>query len=145
MTIIVGLVPTPAGRAALDAAIEEAAWRGAHLVIVNTSRGAALVDADLVGAEELAAVTERLDAHRIAHEIRQNAGVGDPVEQLLAAVVDLEAELLVIGMRHRSPVGKLILGSSAQRLLLDSPCPVLAVKGPARETAPETGRLHVSA
>jgi nucleotide-binding universal stress UspA family protein len=39
-----------------------------------------------------------------------------------------DAELLVIGIRHRSPVGKLLLGSVSQRLLLECPKPVLAVK-----------------
>ena len=39
--------------------------------------------------------------------------------------------MIVIGMRHRRPVGKLIMGSTAQRILLDAPCRVIAVKPPA--------------
>jgi nucleotide-binding universal stress UspA family protein len=38
--------------------------------------------------------------------------------------------VLVIGIRHRSAVGKLLMGSAAQRILLDVDCPVLAVKTP---------------
>ena len=39
-----------------------------------------------------------------------------------------DAELLVLGLRHRNPVGKMLLGSTAQHLLLECPKPVLAVK-----------------
>ncbi len=46
----------------------------------------------------------------------------------MSAAERSSADLIVIGLRRRSPVGKLILGSNAQRILLDAPCPVLAVK-----------------
>jgi nucleotide-binding universal stress UspA family protein len=43
-------------------------------------------------------------------------------------VREVEAEAIVIGIRHRSAVGKMLMGSVAQRVLLDAPCPVIAVK-----------------
>ncbi|GAA2781032.1 hypothetical protein GCM10010533_19080 [Mycolicibacterium pallens] len=49
-------------------------------------------------------------------------------DALLEAMERPEAELLVIGLRHRNPVGKLLLGSVAQQLLMECPKPVLAVK-----------------
>ena len=60
-------------------------------------------------------------------ELSQPVGV-DAVEELLKAMDRDDAELLVIGIRHRNPVGKLLLGSVAQQLLLECPKPVLAVK-----------------
>ena len=37
-------------------------------------------------------------------------------------------DLIVIGVRRRSKVGKLIFGSNAQLIILTAPCPVLTVK-----------------
>ena len=52
---------------------------------------------------------------------------GEQIE-ILRVAEQMDAELIVIGLRRRTPVGKLILGSNAQRILLDAHCPVLAVK-----------------
>ena len=49
-------------------------------------------------------------------------------EEILRIAVEQDAGLIVIGLRRRSPVGKLFMGSTAQQILLDAPCAVLAVK-----------------
>ena len=75
-----------------------------------------------------AAVTERLTASGLDFDTRQLVRGFEPAEDLISIAEANNAGLLVIGLRRRSPVGKLILGSNAQRVLLDAPCPVLAVK-----------------
>ena len=52
----------------------------------------------------------------------------DASEEILTVAREHQAELVVIGLRRRSPVGKLLMGSTAQRVLFDAHCPVLAVK-----------------
>jgi nucleotide-binding universal stress UspA family protein len=78
--------------------------------------------------EELDRIRAELDSAGVAHEVRRIGHGLDLAEDLITAAEELAAEIIVIGLRRRSPVGKLILGSSAQRILLDAPCPVLAVK-----------------
>jgi nucleotide-binding universal stress UspA family protein len=76
-------------------------------------------------------VKSRLDEAGVEHEVRQLVRGFEPSEDLIGIANDVSAELIVIGLRRRSPVGKLILGSNAQRILLDAKCPVLAVKADA--------------
>ena len=128
MTIVVGYVPTPQGDAALTAAISEAQLRNEALHVVNTSRGDAPVDNRLASQDQLAAVRDRLDASGVTYEIEQKFQGDDPAAQLVDLADQLQASLLVIGIRRRTPTGKLLTGSQAQRILLDANCPVLAVK-----------------
>ena len=69
-----------------------------------------------------------LVASGVEHELIEYARGNSPAEDLLAIARDRGAELIVIGIRRRSPVGKLVLGSNAQDVLLEADCPVLAVK-----------------
>jgi nucleotide-binding universal stress UspA family protein len=130
MTIVVGFVPRAEGRAALRRAAEEARLRSTRLVVINSSRGGReLDDEDAVRSEkELAEVRASLDTEGIEHEVRQLVRGNDPAEDLIAVAEETGADFIVIGLRRRTPVGKLILGSNAQRILLEAPCPVLAVK-----------------
>jgi len=129
-TIVVGYVPKPEGRAALKRAAEEATLRGANLVVVNSHRGGREFGGeDAVESEDqLEAIRAQLRESGVQHEVRQLVRGMDPADDLVAVAGEVDADFIVIGLRRRTPVGKLILGSNAQRVLLDAPCPVLAVK-----------------
>ena len=116
-SIVVGYSSRPEGRAALKWALSEARLRGAALVVLNTAP-----DVDTPGlADELA-------ASGLKFEIRTATDAHDSADELIRTAETTDADFIVIGLRRRSPVGKLLLGSNAQRVLLDAACPVLAVK-----------------
>ncbi len=131
MTIVVGFVPTKEGRAALARAVEEARSRKAPLVVINSNRGGRdFDDASIREAEaELQRAQDELTGEGLSVDVRQLVRGNEPAEDLIAVANETDADLIVIGLRRRTPVGKLILGSNAQRILLDAPCAVLAVKG----------------
>lgn len=128
MTVLVGYVPSPEGEAALRAGVDEARTRGETLLVMNTSRGDAYVDRGFAQQKDLDQVRRDLTELGVDFDIRQVVGGRDAAEEIVELARSSEISLVVIGLRHRSAVGKLLLGSSAQRILLDSPCPVLAVK-----------------
>lgn len=128
MAIVVGYLATPEGEAALEAGVTEARRRDARVVAIISRRSR---QEDHAGVDaELDALRDRLDDAEVAYEVRLLGRGNDVASDLVAAAEEFDAELIVIGLRRRSPVGKLILGSNAQRILLDAPCPVLAVKPP---------------
>jgi len=127
MSVLVGFIPTPEGRAALDAAITETRLRDTSLIVLNAASGDSLADPRHADSATMADVGKELAAAGIPHTVEHRSG-RDPVDEIVAMVEERDVELVVIGMRRRSPVGKLLMGSAAQRILLDVSCPVLAVK-----------------
>lgn len=125
MRIIAGFLRSPEGAAALERAITEAKQRDAELIVIHT-----LSDEDEQAAytEELAQIERRLKDEGISHRIRELVRGNTPGEDLVQAAEEENADLIVIGIRRRSPVGKLVLGSNAQDVLLKANCAVLAVK-----------------
>ena len=128
MRIVAGFRRSPEGRAALDRAIDEAKLRDAELVVIHSAHDDAHEVTDYQA--EFEQVEQRLSAENITFSIREYARGNSPSEDLLQAVVDEAADLVVIGLRRRSPVGKLLLGSNAQEILLHAECAVLAIKAP---------------
>ena len=128
MTVVVGYVPRPEGRAALSRAIAEVSLRGGRLVVVNASRGDAFVDSGYAPVQEIELVRSRLAESGVDHELRQLVRGHEPADEVVDLAEELGAELIVIGLRRRTAVGKFLLGSTAQRILMEAPCAVLAVK-----------------
>ena len=128
MTIVVGYIPTPQSEAALTAAVAEARAHDESILVINMSRDDKLVDAHRAEDDDLTRLDQELAESGVPHEVRRLEHGTDSAEQILATLQAEDARMLVIGVRHRTPVGKLLLGSTAQRLLLEATCPVLAVK-----------------
>lgn len=128
MSIVVAYTPDPAGHAALELGIAEAQLRGEELIVVNATKGDALVDNRFAAKGEVRSVDEVLVEAGVQHTIKQPMGA-DVADMVLDEVDASAASLLVVGLRRRTPVGKLIMGSVSQRLLLDSPVPVFAIHG----------------
>jgi len=125
--IVVGYSADRYGTAALEHGIAEAKLRNTNLLVINATTGEALSDPRFAQAAEVHDVEEHLNACGVEFELNQPVGV-DPADELLSAMEKNDAELLVVGIRQRNPVGKLLLGSVARQVLLECPKPVLAVK-----------------
>lgn len=114
MTIIVSVTDSEEGTLALTTAVDEAKAFGTDLIAVNL--GLRPLKDPIPDAGVDVTVVDRADR--------------DPVDTVLDVIEKEKGSRLVIGVKRRSPVGKAMLGSVSQRLLLASPIPVLAVKLP---------------
>lgn len=130
MRILVGYTVTDEGRAALGRSIEEAQLRGATLVVAHSTRGGERDETERSKGldREFSDLEDRLRRAEVPYQLRQLVRGEDPADDLLRFAAEVEAAMIVIGVRRRSPVGKLLLGSTAQQIILQADCPVLAVK-----------------
>lgn len=138
MKIVVGHHETPQGTAAMARAVtlaEDAPDSEVHLVryaplpaeeedpqryVAQRAKEQQDTEALVQGYRERGLTCE---AHHV-HDAH------DAATAILQVAQQVGADLVVIGMRRRSRVGKLVFGSTAQTILLDSDCPVLSVKSP---------------
>ena len=133
MSVAVAHKVSPSAHLLLEQAGREAALRQTTLTVIEVidSLDLDIVEAHRVGLLETA--RQNLDQAGIGGvevDVRVATGVDDVAAAVLDAAKQVDTEVLVIGARRRSPVGKLVLGSATQSIILDADIPVLVVKVP---------------
>jgi nucleotide-binding universal stress UspA family protein len=131
MSVVVAHHASASGRLTLQEAAKEASLRRTSLSVIHVAEG---VDVDMIErqkvtlSDEIAEILEKGGLAEVAWTLQVATGV-EVAETVLDHVDGKDVELLVIGARRRSPLGKLIMGSTTQSIVLRSEVPVLVVKG----------------
>lgn len=138
MNILVGHSSDAEGKAALEHAVREAQVHDATVHVLRVIREPGTTNTQQMQEwrqlrdeteQELSALAERLEADGLGVQTHAIPSEGQEASEiLLKAAERIDADLIVIGIRRRSRVGKLVLGSNAQDVLLGTPRPVLTVK-----------------
>lgn len=137
MTVAVAYDATPEGRTAVDTAMDWASVHETSVVVLHVEEtgraGTAGVKATPASVAAVQQEVETVAARRLGRPTPQwrvvsTTSAGDVASILLHAAATERAELIVIGSRRRTEIGKFFLGRVAQRVLLDAPVPVLVVK-----------------
>ena len=129
MTVAVAHKVAATGRLALEHGVREARLRGSDLAVIHVVDS---IDADSAEAYRLG-ISDDIERAVGPHpdlrwKLHLRTAASDPAVSVLQLVQEIAPEILVIGARKRSPVGKALLGSVAQTLILEATVPVLVVK-----------------
>ena len=128
--------------AALDIALKVAQQNDAKLYLLNVAplpAGAAgfqpvPLDSYPYLEKERQEQLVKLAREKIPGSVRYETLVvnGDPAEQVLAIARSIEADMIVMGTHGRKGLSHLVLGSVAERVVRESPTPVLTAHSKAQ-------------
>jgi nucleotide-binding universal stress UspA family protein len=137
--LAVAVDSSPASRRGLELAADVSRRRGAHVTVVHVRHLAAGTGLDfgMAQGEMIVALDEvESEVRRMAAEVLDGRGIewdmqvreGSPGVEVLAAVEDLGADMLVVGSNRHSSLHNLVLGSTTAYLTSHSPVPVLVAR-----------------
>jgi nucleotide-binding universal stress UspA family protein len=131
MSVALAHQVSPTGHLAVSEAGREASLRQTTLAVIHVVES---LDLDIAEAhrrglsDEVEKVLAEAGLGDVSWDLHLSTGDQNVAETILTLADRVKAELLVIGARRRSPVGKFLLGSVTQTIILESNVPVLVVK-----------------
>lgn len=129
MTILVGYLPRPEGDAALRFAASLARDRGEDLLVMGAGPAHESAVADGLTPAQQQAVVAIIEEAGVPYRLQPMTGLASPANQILEAEFGSdEVTMVVLGIKHRTAVGRFILGSNAERIMQRSRVPVVTVK-----------------
>jgi nucleotide-binding universal stress UspA family protein len=130
MKILVGYNDKKATEAVLKLAHKHAlAFKADVFIVTSMEQSPSLKKEDIDKAEiKLEKLKKPFKAEDIFCETQTSVSYETPGEDLVRFAKENDIDEIIIGVKKRSKVGKLMFGSTAQYVILKSPCPVLAVK-----------------
>jgi nucleotide-binding universal stress UspA family protein len=130
MKILLGYDGSNAANDALNLTKKYAAAFGATVSVVTSMAKATEGDQEIILQAERAlqyaqSVFEKDKIDCNTHLLVRGLSTGEDIVRFAA---DNGVDLIIVGVKRRSKVGKILLGSTAQYVIIKAPCPVLSVK-----------------
>ena len=130
MNILVGYNASYVSKSALELARKHAKVFGAKVYVMSSSEGGPrekLTEVSLA-RKELESAKEFIEKEGLECEVVQMARGLSPGEDLVRFTKEKSIDHLYVGIEKKSKTQKLLLGSTAQYVILKANCPVTTVK-----------------
>ena len=128
MKILVGYDDKDTAKKVLEVAVEHAKAFGAELHVLHSKVTDLPEKEHQEDWRKMEELKSDLEAQGVSCKMHLLIANMDPGEHLVTFAEEHEMNEIIIGVRMRSRVGKLLMGSTARHVILDAHCPVLSVK-----------------
>lgn len=130
MRILVGYDGSNVSKEAVKTAVQYAqAFQGRIFILMSMVGGPDVPREDFAKNEQaLDYIQSTMVPPSLESEVHLSVRGFEPGEDIVSFAKDNEIDLIIVGVKRRSKVGKLVFGSNAQYIILKAPCPVMSVK-----------------
>ena len=131
MKVLVGYDGSEAAKHALGLATEHAKTFGAQVIVaksIDEAKDLKYPDIERAEQELAREIRRKINGYGIPYKTHLLVSSLSSGENIVRYAESTKVDEIIIGVRRRSKVQKLLFGSTAQYVILKSPCPVVTIK-----------------